>query len=101
MHIKTYPDEYLEHYGNLYLYCNDRYHFLKRGIRFEAFLASPEEHIKRARNSQAVIEQAIEKQHEQEIYRLPGAGVRRGCFFQPLYHHSYKHSPFKTGRAKA
>ena len=101
MPIKTYSDEYLEHYGDMYVYCNDRYHLLKRGIRFEAFLVSPDEHIERARNSQAVLEQQIEEQHEQEISRLPGAGVRKGHFFQPLYHHSYKHSPFKTGRAKA
>lgn len=99
--MKTYSDEYLEHYGDMYVYCNDRYQLLRKGIRFEAFLASPEDHIERARNSQAVLEQEIEEQHEQEISRLPGAGVRKGRFFQPLYHHSYKHSPFKTGRAKA
>lgn len=88
--METYSDEYIEHYGELYVKANAEYRLLDRGIRFEAFLANPTFFLGGAQLVRE-IDELIEK-HEMEVEQLPGGGMRYGAYFQSMHHHRYARS---------
>lgn len=82
MTMKTYSDEYIDYWGDVYTANDALYKFRDRGVRFEAFLEAPERYIKIIQMTHDIYELAEAK--ELEIEKLPRGGVRYGRWFQPM-----------------
>jgi len=77
---ESYSDEYIAHYGDMYMTYDKLHNLNGRGIRFEAFLASPERYMEIINQTEGI--QDLVEKHELEIESLPGGGTRYGAFFQ-------------------